>query len=159
MDVYTNKQIENSGNLSAVDNPVCWQQHSLLRRHVNSTRLIRRQLSHWTHHVAWRDGENSHKRNIQFRKQTTNRPKLWYGQSKRTNKQITDILCSVIRKKSAASLRLSYLSPTKCYLKIGGKAKEREMDKWKAEMSSAKNKFNSFTQYKSHVRFQTQFRQ
>ena len=28
--------------------------------------------------------------------------------------------------------------PNKCYLKIGGKAKEREMDKWKAKMNWAK---------------------
>lgn len=151
--------------LSADNNTVCCDDT------VNSTRLIQRQLPHWTRHMSWRDGENSHKRNVQFRKQTTNKPKLWYNRSKRINKQITDILCSIRRKKSAASrfdctcghwtsqvtkLKLSHLSPTKCYLKIGGKAKwTNESQKWVLQ----KNKFNPFTQYKSHVRFQTQFHQ
>lgn len=103
--------------------------------------------------TEWCDGESSHQRNVKFRKQTKNKPNLWYDRSKRTNKQITDILCSMIRKKSTASrfdcmcgfwtsqvtkLKLSHVGPTKCYLKIGGKAKEREMDKRKAEMSSSK---------------------
>ena len=141
--------------LSADNNTVCCDDT------VNSKRLIQRQLSHWTHHVAWRDGENAHKRNVEFRKQTKNKPKLWYDRSKRTNKQITDILCSIIRKKYAASrfdctcgywtsqvtkLKLSHLSPRKCYLKIVGKAKERDMTNEKLKWVLQKNKFNPFTQ-------------
>ena len=162
MDVYTNKQIENSGNLSAVLTTLSADNNTVCRDDtVNSKRLIQRQLSHWTHHVAWRDGENAHKRNVEFRKQTKNKPKLWYDRSKRTNKQITDILCSIIRKKSAASrfdctcgywtsqvtkLKLSHLSPRKCYLKIGGKAKERDMTNERLKWVLQKNKFNPFTQ-------------
>jgi len=45
MNVYTNKQIENSGNLSAADNPVCWQQH----------RRVLYSVSFHTEHIMWHD--------------------------------------------------------------------------------------------------------
>ena len=54
---------------------------------VTTTQLIRRVLysvSFPIEHIMLCDGENCHlKRNVQFRKQTANEPKLWYDRSKR----------------------------------------------------------------------------